>query len=97
MTCRYLDDLPEGAGEAGGAARGADCPPASPKHWESYFEIKIRWDTIPANQFEGDLASLGAEVPEDAAEQPVNDEFVDIIREESDGKTKKQKSFHLNV
>ena len=88
MTCRYLDDPLEG---------GADSPPANPKYWESYFGIKIRWDTIPANESEGDLASLGAEVPEDAAEQPVNGEFVDIIREESDGKTKEQKSFHLSV
>ena len=90
-----------GAGEAVGAVGGADWPPASFMSSASSLGINIKWNTIPANQtFEEDLAGLGVQLREDTAKQPVDDEFFDIIREldeESDGKTKKQKSFHQNV
>ena len=86
MTCRYGDDPPEGAGEAGGAVGGADSAPASFVRPASPLGINIRENTIT--------------VVEDPVEKPADDEFVDIFREldeGSDGKTKKQKSFHLNV
>ena len=79
MTCRYRDGPPEGAGEAVGAVGGADWPPASFVRPASPLGINIKENTIT--------------VVEDPAEQPVDYEFVDIIREldeESDGKTKKQ-------
>ena len=84
MTCRYGDDPPEGAGEAGGAVGGADSPPAS---------FMAHASSPGMNQAFEDLASLGVELREDAAEEPADGEFFEIIRElydESDGKTKKQ-------
>ena len=86
MTCRYRDDPPEGAGEAVGAVGGADWPPAS---------LMAPASSPGMNQaFEEDLASLGVQLREATAEQPVDGEFFDIIRElddESDGKKKKKK------
>ena len=90
MTCRYGDDPPEGAGEAAGAVGGADSPPAS---------FMAPASSPGMNQaFEEDSASRGVELQEDAAEQPADGEFFDIIREleeESDGKTKKSKSHSI--
>ena len=85
MTCRYLDDPPEGAGEAGGAVEDADSPPASSMPPES---------SPGMNQaLEEDYASPGFELRKNSAEEPADGEFFEIIRElydESDGKTKKQ-------
>ena len=85
MTCRYGDDPPDGVREAVGAVEGADSPPAS---------FMAPASSPGMNQaFEEDFESLGVEVREDAAEEPADGEFFEIIRElydESDGKTKKQ-------
>ena len=49
-------------------------------------------EVVGANQtVEEVLESLGIQLRGNTAEQPVDDEFSDIIREESEGKTKKAK------